>query len=76
MTTLREDLERSLEQTPPTMASIAEKVRAGMERDRRLRVVERACKDAARACRESNEAAVERSLERAARVLLQMPVED
>ena len=74
--TLRTDLERSLEQTPPTMASIAEKVRAGIERDRRLRLVERACKKAARACRESDEASARRFLERAARELLQLPVED
>ena len=74
--TLEEKLRASLEQTPPTMASIAEKVRAGIERDRRLKLVERACKKAARACRESDEASVQRFLERAARELLQLPQEE
>ena len=64
--TLRDDLTRSLEETPVTMHAIAQQCQRAVESDKRTKKVIRFAKDIIMFAERGDELGVRRSLERAA----------
>lgn len=72
----REALRRSLEDTPPTVGSIAAACERALQAQRRCTITARHCKDATQAFESGDEKAGQRFLKKAAHAALDLPWEE